>query len=245
MSEPAIARVATATLHGLRARRVRVEVDLSADLPAFQLVGLPSAGVREARERIGAALRHSGLYWPEGRITIHLAPADLRKDGAAMDLAIATALLLASGQIPRPDESHLRRALLLGELALDGALRPARAAVAFVQLAVAALLADVFQGQRFGERAARGEALRALFVKRLRDARGDAPRGQGEHGDAMGVGWPPDVEPVTAPYRLGRLDPRTVQQHPPVFHGFGSEAARLEPARRVQPAVQAQCLVFD
>ena len=125
-----MARVATGTLRGLRGQRIRVEVDIAPDLPGFSLTGLPSAGLREARERIGAALRHSGFRWPEGRITVHLAPADMRKDGAAMDLAIAAGLLFASRQLSRPPERLLRRTLLLGELALDGALRPVRGALA-------------------------------------------------------------------------------------------------------------------
>lgn len=109
---------------------MRVEADVTAALPGFSMVGLPSAGLRESRERVGAALRNAGFHWPDGRITLSLAPADLRKDGAAMDLAVAAAILLASGQIPRPAAAPLRRTLFVGELALDGALRPARGAVA-------------------------------------------------------------------------------------------------------------------
>lgn len=127
---PGLARVLTATLEGLSARRVRVEADVTPALPGFSMVGLPSAGLRESRERVGAALRNAGFRWPDGRITLSLAPADLRKDGAAMDLAVAAAILLASGQIPRPAAAQLRRTLFVGELALDGALRPARGAVA-------------------------------------------------------------------------------------------------------------------
>lgn len=130
LPRPGLARVLTATLEGLDARRVRVEADVAAALPGFSLVGLPSAGLRESRERVGAALRNSGFRWPDGRITVSLAPADLRKDGAAMDLAVAVALLLASGQLRRPAADLLRRTLFIGELALDGALRPARGAVA-------------------------------------------------------------------------------------------------------------------
>jgi magnesium chelatase family protein len=107
-----------------------VEVDLARGLPGFSMVGLASAAVRESRERVGAALRHAGFSWPERRITVSLAPADLRKDGAAMDLAIATGLLLASGQLARPPDGVLRRTLIVGELGLDGALRPARGALA-------------------------------------------------------------------------------------------------------------------
>lgn len=127
---PALARVLTGTLTGFEARRVRVEADVAPALPGFCLVGLAGASLRESRERIGRALHNAGYRWPEGRITVSLAPADLRKDGAAMDLAIATAVLLASGQLPRPEAGRLRRTLFVGELALDGALRPARGVVA-------------------------------------------------------------------------------------------------------------------
>lgn len=126
--EGRIARVLSGTLVGLRGHRVRVEVDVAPGLPGFSLVGLPSASLRESRERIGASLRHAGFAWPEGRITVNLAPADLRKDGASMDLAIATGILLASGQIPRPAAEVLRTTLLIGEVTLDGALRPTRGA---------------------------------------------------------------------------------------------------------------------
>jgi magnesium chelatase family protein len=121
-----LARVLGATITGLQGRRVLVEVDLAASLPGFTLVGLPSAALRESRERVGAALRHSGFHWPNERITVSLAPADLRKDGAALDLAIAVGVLLASEQVPRPPRERLRRTVFVGELALDGALRPSR-----------------------------------------------------------------------------------------------------------------------
>jgi magnesium chelatase family protein len=128
--EYALARVLTGTLSGLGGTRVRVEADVASTLPGFSMVGLAGASLRESRERIGRALHNSGFSWPEGRITVSLAPADLRKDGAAMDLAIACAILIASGQIVRPRQDRLRRTLFVSELALDGALRPARGVVA-------------------------------------------------------------------------------------------------------------------
>lgn len=126
----ALARVVGATVDGLGGRRVRVEADVAPVLPGFCLVGLPGASLRESRERIGRALHNSGFVWPEGRITVSLAPADLRKDGAAMDLPIAVAILLASGQVARAGAAQMRRTLFVGELALDGALRPTRGVVA-------------------------------------------------------------------------------------------------------------------
>ncbi len=125
-----LARVLTGTLSGLGGIRVRVEADVAPTLPGFSLVGLAGASLRESRERISRALYNAGFSWPEGRITVSLAPADLRKDGAAMDLAIACAILIASGQIVRPRQDRLRRTLFVAELALDGALRPARGVVA-------------------------------------------------------------------------------------------------------------------
>jgi magnesium chelatase family protein len=125
-AHPSLARVLTGTLDGIGGTRIRVEADVAPMLPGFTLVGLAGAALRESRERIGRAIQNAGFSWPEGRITVSLAPADVRKDGAVMDLAIALAILLASGQVARPRSDQLRRTLFVGELALDGALRPGR-----------------------------------------------------------------------------------------------------------------------
>jgi magnesium chelatase family protein len=125
-----IARVVAGTLDGLSGLRVQVEVDLARSLPGFHLVGLPGTAIRESRERVGAALRHAGFRWPDRRITVSLAPADLPKEGAGMDLAIAAGILLASEQIPKASSTLLGRTLLVGELALDGTLRPVRGLLA-------------------------------------------------------------------------------------------------------------------
>src|SRR5689334_6815385 len=104
---------------GLDAYRVDVECDISPGLPGFLVVGLPDTAVQEARERVRSALKHSDMPFPRTKITINLAPADLRKGGTHFDLAIALAILAAHGDIPNaPAESRL----LLGELALDGRL---------------------------------------------------------------------------------------------------------------------------
>lgn len=100
---------------------IEVEVDLSSGIPQTSIVGLPDSAVREAVERVRAAIKNCGYTFPLQRVTINLAPADLRKEGAAFDLAIALALLTASGQIALPAEEKL---LIIGELSLDGALRP-------------------------------------------------------------------------------------------------------------------------
>jgi magnesium chelatase family protein len=122
-----LASVATFALQGVDSREVTVEVDVRRGLPAFGLVGLPDASVREARERVRAALLNSALEFPLQRITANLAPAWVRKAGPSFDLAIAVGLLAASGQVPI---EAVRGLALLGELSLSGALRPVRGILA-------------------------------------------------------------------------------------------------------------------
>ena len=130
-----LARAHTFTLDGLQTRHVAVEVDIRPGLAAFTIVGLADAAVREARERVNAAIRNSGFEFPGRRITANLAPADLPKTGPAFDLAIACAILAASGQLP---ERRLETHALYGELALDGAVRPSRGTIAVAHAARAA-----------------------------------------------------------------------------------------------------------
>ncbi len=114
-------KVASSALAGIEGLRVWVETDLDGGLPNFSLVGLPAPSVKEARERVRSALRNSGFEFPVMRITVNLAPADLRKDGSAFDLAIAAGILASSGQIPA---GALAGKVLVGELSLDGEVRP-------------------------------------------------------------------------------------------------------------------------
>ena len=97
-----LARCLSASLQGLEAHAVTVEVDLAPGLPGLQLVGLPDAAVQESRERVRAALRNSGFRGTLVRVVVNLAPADLRKEGPSFDLPIALALLVASGQLDGP-----------------------------------------------------------------------------------------------------------------------------------------------
>jgi len=120
------------TLDGIAARPVRVEVDVHRGLPAFSIVGLPDTAVREARERVRAAISNCGFEFPLHRITVNLAPADLRKAGPALDLAIAAALLAASGQL---GWEGLDRRALVGELALDGTVRRVPGVLAIAEAA--------------------------------------------------------------------------------------------------------------
>src|ERR1700739_1223197 len=122
----------TFTIDGGEARHVAVEVDVRSGLPSFTIVGLADAAVREARERIQTAVRNSGFEWPARRITANLAPGDLRKAGPGLDLALACALLAATGQVAG---ERLERVAMFGELGLDGSVRPARGTLAVAQAA--------------------------------------------------------------------------------------------------------------
>jgi magnesium chelatase family protein len=128
-----LATAQTFTLDGIAARPVRVEVDVHRGLPAFSVVGLPDTAVREARERVRAALANCGFEFPLRRIVANLAPASLRKAGPGMDLAIAAALLTASGQLEWGATG--RGPAMVGELALDGSVRPVSGALAIAEAA--------------------------------------------------------------------------------------------------------------
>ena len=116
-----LASVKSHGLTGILGFPVSVEVDISGGLPAYETVGLPDAAVRESRERVRSAMKNSGFDYPAAHITVSLAPADMRKEGSVYDLPIAIALLTASGQIP---QEAVKDVCLIGELALDGSVRP-------------------------------------------------------------------------------------------------------------------------
>src|SRR4051812_48009237 len=122
-----LASVATFGLEGVDAREITVEVDVRPGLPAFTIVGLPDAAVREARERVRAALLNSSLEFPLSRLTANLAPAWVRKAGPSFDLALAICVLAASGQVP---SERLESTAVCGELSLSGAVRSIRGALA-------------------------------------------------------------------------------------------------------------------
>src|SRR5882672_5532034 len=116
-----IATVLSREQRGIDAPQVRVEVDIGPGLPAFNIVGLPEAAVKESKDRVRAALTNSDFQFPSGRITVNLAPADLPKEGGRFDLPIAIGILVASGQLAA---KSLQRCELYGELSLSGELRP-------------------------------------------------------------------------------------------------------------------------
>jgi magnesium chelatase family protein len=128
-----LAKIQSCAVIGLEGAIVGVEVDLSNGLAAFTIVGLPDAAVNESRERVRAAIKNSGCLFPFKRITVNLAPADLRKEGPAYDLPIAIGILLASGQINLDEQ--VAEYLFLGELSLDGSVRHTNGILPMVALA--------------------------------------------------------------------------------------------------------------
>ena len=125
-----LAKVRSCAVVGLEGAPVEVEVDIARGLPRFNVVGLPDPAVQEARERVRSAVRNSGGEFPRTRLTVNLAPADLRKAGPAYDLPIALGVLLASGQL----EADLSDTLVIGELSLDGSLRHTQGILPMVSL---------------------------------------------------------------------------------------------------------------
>lgn len=115
-----VAKTYSMGLFGMQAFPVEVETDLSAGLPAFELVGLPDAAVKESRDRVRSALKNCGFDFPVSRITMNLAPADMRKEGPIYDLPLLVSLLQASRQLVKP----IKKSIFLGELSLSGDLRP-------------------------------------------------------------------------------------------------------------------------
>jgi magnesium chelatase family protein len=163
-----LARAHTFTIEDFQTRHVSVEVDIRPGLPGFTIVGLADAAVREARERVQAAIINSGYEFPARRITANLAPGDVPKVGPGLDLALACAVLAASGQLPHePLESHA----LFGELALDGAVRPCQQGTLAVAQATqkAGLRALVLAPERSREAALIAE-LEVAPVERLSSA---------------------------------------------------------------------------
>jgi magnesium chelatase family protein len=172
-----LARARTFTIEGLQTRAVTVEVDIRAGLPSFTIVGLADAAVREARDRVRAAILNSEYEFPERRITANLAPGDIPKVGPGLDLALACAVLAASGQLP---PKRLASHALFGELSLDGEVRPCHGTLAIAQAAQEeGLQALVLAGARARE-AALVEGLDVAVAERLASAARVLSGGQGD-----------------------------------------------------------------
>jgi magnesium chelatase family protein len=156
----------SACVQGIEGAIIRVEVDLSNGLPMFSIVGLPDSSIRESAERVRAAIKNCGFDYPLRRITINLSPADVRKEGSSFDLAIAAGLLLTSGQIP---SAVAEGTLFIGELALDGQVRPIPGVLSMVHAAKRAGLEKVIVPLGNADEARLIEGIAVLPVKHLTD----------------------------------------------------------------------------
>jgi magnesium chelatase family protein len=185
-----LAHVTTFAIAGLEPRRVTVEVDIRPGLPTFTIVGLGDRAVREARERVHAAILNSGFEFPARRVTVNLAPAHLRKAGPGFDLAIAAAVLAASGQVPA---QALERFAVFGELSLGGELRPGRGVLAVAEGTVRAGLDGLVVPRERAAEAALVDSLDVVGAASLRDV-AQVLRG----GDR-----PPPPDPDVAPVPAG------------------------------------------
>ncbi len=161
------AQVLSAAPYGIEAQLVEVQCDVGPGLPGFAIVGLPEKEVSEARERVRSAIRNEGLTFPQLRITANLAPADLKKEGAGFDLALAVALLVATGQLTA---EATQDALFLGELSLDGTLRPVRGALPMALAGRAAGIGRAVVAARSAAEAALVEGLAVYPVGSLGEA---------------------------------------------------------------------------
>ena len=180
-----LARVRSGAVVGVEGIPIDVEADIGSGLPAFNVVGLPDAAVQEARERVRAGIRNAGFEFPLRRITVNLAPADVRKQGPVYDLPIAVAILLASGQV----ENHFADAAIFGELSLEGRSRHVSGVMPFVAMCEEQGIASAVVP---GEDAAEARTVGAVAVHGL-DSLADLKRPPAE--------WPrPDcVAPAEAP----------------------------------------------
>ncbi len=159
-----LSQVTSGALQGIEAYLVEVQVDLARGLPYFTTVGLPEGAVKESKDRVKSALKNCGYFFPRGRVTVNLAPADIKKTGAAFDLPIAIGLLAAQGLI---GPERLPDYLLVGELSLDGRLRPINGALSLAMTAKEAGLKGTILPEDNGPEAAVVQGIEVLSVTNL------------------------------------------------------------------------------
>ena len=161
-----LARVLSSAVIGIEAYVVEVEVDISQGLPSFSTVGLPEGAVRESKERVKTSIKNSGYHFPADRITVNLAPADIKKEGAAFDLPMALGILTATGLVS--ETSHAEH-LVLGELSLDGLIRPVKGALPMAVTAKEKGIKGMFLPQENASEAAVVDGIRVYPVETLSD----------------------------------------------------------------------------
>jgi len=189
-----IARVPTATVYGVDGIKIDVEVDIAYGLPAFNMVGLPEASVKESKERVRSAIKNAGFEFPGDRITVNLAPADVRKEGSSFDLPIAIGILAAMKAIRT---EALAAHLVAGELSLDGGIKPVRGILPMAMLAREEKIGTVIVPVGNGAEASIVRNINVLGADHLLDVfhyfKGDSGLRTFECGDFKEAG-PPDAE---------------------------------------------------
>ncbi|MBN2465955.1 hypothetical protein JXD38_10085, partial [candidate division WOR-3 bacterium] len=162
-----LSRVLSASVFGVDGYIVTVETDITHGLSAFNIVGLPDAAVKESQHRVQAAIKNSGFTFPNRKITVNLAPADVKKEGPGFDLPMAVGILAAAGTI---QTGKLRDLAFLGELSLDGSLRPVKGAVSMAVAAKQAGLRGLVVPTQNATEAAMVEGLSVFAVNSLIEA---------------------------------------------------------------------------
>ena len=162
-----LATVLSSALLGIDAYIVKVEVDVAGGLPYFTTVGLPDSAIKESRDRVLAAIKNSGFYFPQTRVTVNLAPADIRKTGSAFDLPIAIGIMAATNQV---NLARLENAIILGELALDGNIRGIQGALPIAITAKENGIKDLILPAENAKEAAIVEGVNVYPVSSLSDA---------------------------------------------------------------------------
>ncbi|MGB8020892.1 MAG: YifB family Mg chelatase-like AAA ATPase [Candidatus Nanopelagicales bacterium] len=204
----ALARAFGVVVSGVDAHLVEVEAHLSPGLPSMYIVGLADTAVAESRDRVRAAVLNSGARWPQHRITVGLSPASLQKRGSSLDIAIASAVLAADGQVPA---EPLQDAVLFGELGLDGRVRPVRGAVVAAVAAARAGRARIVLARRNAAEASVVPGIQSLGIGSLRQwgaiLAGQVEEEVGEGLDAaLESDWAVPAEPEPSP-SVGRVGP--------------------------------------
>src|SRR5260221_3596864 len=218
-----LASLRTAALYGVDACPVHVEVDVSFGMPVFTMVGLPDASVRESRDRVRSAIRNSGFEFPPHRITVNLAPADVRKAGASFDLPIALGIPAASGIVER---RHVPELVLLGELSLDGSIHATRGVLPIAAAARRDGLAGILLPASNASEAAIVSGLGVLGVSSLVEA----VRALDDPASAVAAALPPPA--AASP---DALDPADVRGQVLARRALGNAAAGGQKLLLVRP----------
>ena len=231
-----LATAQTCAVIGLDGQIIQAETDISPGLPAFHIVGLPDTAVQEAKERVRAAVRNSGCEFPMRRITVNLAPADLKKAGPAYDLPIAVGILFSTGQALPPVEP----AIFLGELSLDGGLRHTAGILPMVWVAREQGIRSVFVPAVDAAEAALVEGMQvypvATLAQLLAHLHGEAPIEPFPTAASISTATATRPTIPTWPTSAARTTPSAPWKWPPPAFTTSCSAGRPAPAKPCWPA---------